>query len=116
MVNTSRAVATTDPPLSLSPSLFLSHAILHYSCNSCLEGGLLPALTYRNMARLNTTATLLTLSLPVSQDGDKWLLETLQGQQRAGVYMEPQRLAAVYSSFPAVGICSAKFAQILYCE
>ena len=41
------------------------------------------------MARLNTTATLLTLSLPVSQDGDKWLLETLLGQQQAGVYMEP---------------------------
>ena len=96
MVNTSRAVATTDPP-SLPLSLFLSHAILHHSCNSCLEGGLLPALTYRNMARLNTTATLLTLSLPVSQDGDKWLLETLQGQQQAGVYIEPQRLAAVYS-------------------
>lgn len=87
MVNTSRAVVITDP-LSLP---FTPFSI------SCLEGGLLPALTYRNMARLNTTATLLTLSLPVSQDGDKWLLETLQGQQQAEVYMEPQRLAAVYS-------------------
>ena len=104
MVNMSRAIVPaglSSLPPSLPPSLpsflpaSLSLSLVPFSithANSCLEGGLLPALTYRNMARLHATATLLTLSLPVSQDGEKWLLETLQGQQRAGVHMDPQRL------------------------
>ena len=96
----------------LSLPLILSLTIPHHSCNSCLEGGLLPALTYRNMARLNTTATLLTLSLPVSQDGDKWLLETLQGQELIWSLRDLQ--LCTHSSFPAVGVCCTKFAQIWY--
>ena len=67
---------------------------------------MLPALTYRNMARLHATATLLTLSLPVSQDGEKWLLETLQGQQRAGIHMEPQRLQLCTHLASSPGLCS----------
>jgi len=53
---------------------FTACSLLH----SCLEDGLLPALSYRNMARLKATTALLTLCLPSSQEGENWLLEKLK--------------------------------------
>ena len=44
-----------------------------------MEDGLLAALTYRHVARLHATFSLLTLALPTHWEEDKTLMETLIG-------------------------------------
>lgn len=67
-------------------STLQADSLAHYftTCsllNSCLEDGLPRALSYRSMARLHGTASLLNLCLPASkgEEGGEWPVEVLQG-------------------------------------